>query len=755
MKHKFLPICLFVYWIIGLFLPQVTVADVSSGTNTSVMVPPKSTNYQLTIDTDTGYGPIAQGSDITYTITYGASSSAAFTTNDTLTVDFSQDTFDGVTPVADYVFNSATNAYGGAVPVVDLVNRKISWTISQMPPGTIDQIVTFKMKTNSSYIGSDKIPMITTAALSNQYATLQKSLTVTYGYHISPSLPTSTTPTPTPTSVPEVTPSITPPKVAPLAITDVKFSEITSTTTTLSLDTTRKTRLRAFYGLAPETLFQLATDATLSLSHNIQLTKLTPQTKYYLKVTTVDESGNSISSDIVTFTTAKPSTPAKIEQQSVVFVSGNNPLLNTNPSLPFAQVLLPKSQTYTVGLRVASPQNIKHIIAFVENAHVLGINNFTTNTSIWSAPMVEQQPGVFIAQLAAPATPGTYDVFAQVSDISGNITQTKIAEAIVYGPIKVLDATTQKGIDHARIFLSLYNQTKKTYEPILSSNIQENPIYTDQNGDATINTGAGKYKIEVSQYGYKAQTVYFTIDKSQMYPPVIALQNIGFSPYETSQFYTNTALDFVQSTVRTLQNVSNTPRFFKLVSILVLLSSVLLTFLLFLIRTKLSLIVIPLFIKHHTQKIGSVQGQILDAITRRPIALAVVAVSNKISHEILTTTTSNNKGIFYLKNEWTSSENNINILAQGYRTNKFAVNEALFPAIIYLHHNLVGGPLHHPFVAGLLSLAGSLFETLLVASLILEIFFIPTIGTVSLIFVGLSLFNVFLWILYQRERILF
>ena len=728
-------------------------ADISAGSQTTLLVPPRASDYQLSITNNVG-GSVPEDTTITYTVTYGALASAAVTANGTLTVNIGLNSLDGVTHVTDYVVGSATNAYGDAPPIVDLVNNTITWNIPNLPPGTTDQIVTFQLRTNGTYTQTNPVHITVPADFSNQYMTMpQQAITTNYVYRQPAPGPTST---PTPVLIPSITPTITiAPK--PLTIDVIKPLQISPSSVTLSIVTSKKTLLNAFYGVSPTGLFQLVSDTASKQTHTLQITKLNPETTYYLKITATDENGDIATSDVLRFITAKPSNPVSIDQQSVILVSGNNPLLTTNPSLPFAQVLIPYNKLYTIGLRIAAPQNVKQIVALVENAHVLAANTFSNvlESNTWSAPMIEQQPGIYIAQLSSPPTPSVYDVFAQISDKNGNLTQTKIAETIVYGPVKVVDKATGKGIEHARIFLSLYNTTKKAYEPIYNSDIQENPLYTDTNGIALINTGAGKYKVSISQYDYQTQILFFSIDKAHLTPPLIKLKHIGFTVGGFTQYYIDTITDFTNQLVAGIQDIQNTTRFFKLISLLVLASLIVVTFLLFLIRTRLSLVVIPLFLKHHVQRVGIVHGQILDAITHLPVALATVAISNKVSHEVLTTTLSNKSGVFYLDSKWVSSENNMNILAQGYRTNKFAINETVFPAVMYLRHNLVGGPFHHPIIAGLISLAGSFFETLLVASFILEIFFIPTIGIVSLLFVGLSLLNVFFWILYHRESILF
>lgn len=723
-------------------------ADITAGTNTSLVVPPKPPDYQFDLSANVGSGPISQGTDITYTITYGASISAALTTNFTLTADFSNDTTDGVTHVTDYVFNSATNAYGGATPIVDLVNRKITWNISQMPPGNIDQIVTFRLKTNSNYTGSNQIPIVVSTNFANQYVSLQKSLTITYGFHIFPSSPTST---PTPTPVPSITPTPPIPFIQPLAISAVQITEISANSLTLSIATSRKTRLRAFYGLSPTVRLQDISDTSLSTLHILQLTGLSPATKYYLQLTATDENYNSVTSDILIIQTAKSSAPLVINPNEATLVGSGN-LIATQTLSGFSKTLLSSNQVYSIALHLP-PASLKSIAAVVRNK-VLGVNTFTAAPSenIWSVPLIEKSPGLYVTQLAAPTTPGSYEVFIHAQDNNGNIIQAKIAEVIVYGPLTVIDATTKKPIDHARIFIYEYNTALHRYESDLYSQTQENPTFTDTNGHTNLTTGEGEYKVFVSQYGYRAKTLIFSLNATHTSLPTVELQPIGFSVIETLQDSTQTISDFGGQLFADVQNISGTSRFFKIVSTLVVLSLIFITFLLFLIRTRLSLMVIPLFIKHHATKNGSVHGQLLDEITRKGIALAAIAVCKKDTQEVLATTISNAKGIFYLNSAWVSSDNILRVLAQGYGPNEFAINDDLFPAVIYLHHNGVGGPLHNPFVANIFDFVGMLFETVLILSLIFEIFFIRTIGLWGIIFTLISLGNLLLYYFYQKEK---
>jgi len=57
--------------------------------------------------------------------------------------------------VVNYLANSA-NSYRGAVPIIDLINRKITWNISSIEAGS-DNNLYFKLKTNQNYTGANKV----------------------------------------------------------------------------------------------------------------------------------------------------------------------------------------------------------------------------------------------------------------------------------------------------------------------------------------------------------------------------------------------------------------------------------------------------------------------------------------------------------------------------------------------------------------------------------------------------------------------
>lgn len=97
-----------------------------------------------------------QDTTLTYQITYGTTLSNSV--NFTLVANWSLGTISGsgspTVEIVDYVVGSATSGYGSATPVIDPVNRTITWTINSFPANTTNQTVTFKLATNNNYTGT-------------------------------------------------------------------------------------------------------------------------------------------------------------------------------------------------------------------------------------------------------------------------------------------------------------------------------------------------------------------------------------------------------------------------------------------------------------------------------------------------------------------------------------------------------------------------------------------------------------------------
>ena len=82
-----------------------------------------------------GNGSFTQGTELTYRIVYGSylNTSTGITVQAEWDLGIIQGSTIPTEDILDYVVGSASNAYNNTTPVVDTVNRTISWTINSIP----------------------------------------------------------------------------------------------------------------------------------------------------------------------------------------------------------------------------------------------------------------------------------------------------------------------------------------------------------------------------------------------------------------------------------------------------------------------------------------------------------------------------------------------------------------------------------------------------------------------------------------------
>jgi len=164
-------------------------------------VPSQVSSLPISIESVTTGSQFSQNTTLDYKITYGSLASSAIPL--TIQAQWSQGTIEGSpTPsvdIVDYVIGSASDAYGGATAIVDTVNNTITWTIPSFPGNTVDQTVTFSLKTNTSYTGASSVSFdVSARAISGSTVTPDQTVTQTYLY--SAPAASASTPTPTPTA---------------------------------------------------------------------------------------------------------------------------------------------------------------------------------------------------------------------------------------------------------------------------------------------------------------------------------------------------------------------------------------------------------------------------------------------------------------------------------------------------------------------------------------------------------------------------
>jgi hypothetical protein len=248
-------------------------------------VPPLATNFPVTIDTS-ATSPIAQDSEIPVTITYGSGQSTSSPLTITANWDKGVVQSDPQTQVdmLEYVDQSATNAYGNTVPTVDLVNKTITWNISVFPGNLQNQTLSFKLRTNSAYVGSKDVSLNINAQVTAPITGGQVSVGRTYKYVAIPTAAATTS-----------TASIQ----TPNTYSALTLSQITNNSVTLFVSGANNFSATLLYGLSPKNLSQKIFLTDPKLFQTFQISNLLANTQYYFEIVMVDiNTGTSSQSDI-------------------------------------------------------------------------------------------------------------------------------------------------------------------------------------------------------------------------------------------------------------------------------------------------------------------------------------------------------------------------------------------------------------------------------------------------------------------------
>lgn len=737
----------------------------------SASVPPQASNFQFTAATtyDPKVSPVTQSTTLEYVITYGASSSAGFDVPATITADWrSSDAMTNVR-ILDYVPGSASNAYGNTPPVIDLENRTITWDIPVLPAGKTNQTVKFDLKTNSNYTGDGEIKFTVKATMNNQYVTMpQQTVTRVYKYKKDSGGSTTTT-----TSTPTTTTTTAPPPAAPVQpalpqITNASFTSISDGNATLLIDTATPVKARISYGTSSRSLSSSLTTAEYALRTLLTLDDLLPNTNYYLRLLLTDQEGRERTSETFTFRTAERSTPPDLEENIIVLTSNGNILVSDiqRANAAYQIALLTPDSDYEFTYAMRNKIALNSIEAVVRNK-VLGITDqvYAQAPQTITIPMREKSPSVYVASLRT-LSPGTFEVSVRITDENGNITEQKVTELKVIPHLSVIDKETNEPISDSRVFFTRYNGTTGQYEPLsqeLFKNIP-NPSYTDISGLVRVNLPQGKYQAHLSAFGYDPTTVDFTLgtNPGEEFPQVLLEKNQA-NLVNYIQYYLTALGDIFTNIQIVTSNLAFSVRFFNLLATFILIVTIGITFVLFSIRTRVYLRHILPFFTHHvktiTQKhpLGTFCATITDEDGRR-IKGALISVLDDATGELLTSIASNTIGICYLFNPKEHKNLKLLIIKQGYQPKTVAVESDIANTPEGLTIVLKRG--HKPSNAALAgtwslveAVAGRFFEVSLFVSFLLELFFLSIYGfTKTLPFFVLSIFNLILWIFYQREK---
>jgi hypothetical protein len=741
----------------------------SNQISVTASVDPQISDLPITLESLDSGTQFSQNTTLSYRITYGTTTTVAIPL--TIQAEWSEGTIQGnPTPSVDllgYVTGSATNSYGSTAPVIDTVNRTITWTISSIPANTTGRTVTFKLKTNSAYTGSLPVAFTVSArAVSRTTTTPDQTTDQKYLYN-NGSSSTSATSTPTP--------SPTPTTSLQLFFTGVAVNTISDANATIYVSLNKKANVFIKYGTNIRSLSKSTKQYIGNSQYIVTIPSLNPATDYYFEVFAIDNAGTNASSDIYTFTTAQISAPTVVEPNSIIVTSHNNVIFDTQSATSSSTknakaintVLVPQNTNFQFKFSINSKKAIKKIKLVLrktitnKNA-VLAANTeenlytYETDTNIITQ---ELEPGVYSGVLSTNLDRGEYEIIAVIEDAQGNISQQILTQIKISNSFTVQDRSNEP-IEGARVFLYIYNKTEKVYIPISPTFLNvKNPSFSNNKGVADFVLPRGFYKAVVSDIKYKDKTVFFSIREDQYSRyPIIHLEKGDVTLVSLIRYYTRSFNEvFLVSTLDYVNALTGSIRFFDLISTLTMSFFILITLFAFSLRHNIPLnsVVSHFFylLNHKTRNKRYINGAVFDQYNK-PVVSANVYLTLAEKEQIIQSTKTNSKGeFFFAKQDGTFQ---LMVMKKGYKpTPQLDYEEKADVAFkILMHRKDVRFTLLEKSVNIFSAAFGMSFEFFAIWSLAFEVLFIYSFGLFrTLPFLAISLLNITLWTLYLRHKI--
>lgn len=746
----------------------VPILDSDSVTvNAAVGIKPENLLFDLSSPSGTNF---SQNSIIDYEITYGQN--APFAIAPTITVSWGLGEITntgGQVEVLHYVHGSATNAFSNTPPVIDLINRTITWTISSLPANTTNKTIRFKLATNSEYTGPNKVNMQVSGRIS--YRAVSSPLDIvgqTYQYSVTPA---------TPTPIPNPTPK---PKSDPFTFTDVGLKSISSSQAEITVTTSKFSKISLSYGSSSRSLPNKVTSLNLLKTHNLIIDNLSEGKPYYFRLEAISDDNRRLVSDIFTFKTASTSEKVELSSSSVVLASGNVILYASSQDRKNGVVplnVLPKEKTIDLKLTIPDSAPLKQIQTFFVDNSVLGINNLQEEEiGANQIIMTELSEGEYLGKLMLPSKLGIFRVLGRIIDYKGNVSEETLASIKVVEPLKIVDERLNP-VENARVHIHFYNPKLHIFEQISSQMTSiMNPTFSEADGVVNLILPKGKYKAVVDALGFEERTVEFDLDSANegVYP-TITIKRQPFSIVSFAKYHYTTALDLLHAVRFYARGFAQSNRLFDLLSLLIISLFIYLVFRSISVLKHIKLTLLPRYFKDEFNKasfllrnklrkksladgeeISTITGSIIDFQTKTPIRQAQISLLDN-SQKIINQTLSNIKGHFSIgllgmdsysllvtkkgyeaKNlegsiEDKSSQNPLKVSLEKHETK---VEQATKTVKVIFWDWLSSG-----------------VEMLVIFCIVMSLFYITTIGAKALPLLVIALINHFLWLVILKREV--
>ncbi len=431
--------------------------------------------------------------------------------------------------VVSYVIGSATDADDNTVPIIDLQNKLITWSIPSLASSVTYHEISYTLQVRSTFPTASQISMNASATLTAFNMVLaQDTLPFSFLQSITPTptpsqAPASATHTPTPIigtgiSVTPASVSITPTEVPSNSyIKKVNLVEITSSSSTVLIESNNPVKIHVAYGTDQAKLSTHLDITEYHLLHKISLSNLQSDTTYYMTLTAIDKNGNTITSDIMTFKTTISTATFTLKPEQITLSTDQSPLSSPNTLI----LVIPFNKPLKITINTPPSHAVSYMTARFEHKDVLGITSAKRNTPVEETRFIEVLPGTYAAEILSPPSIGTYELVLTVHDIYGSYFLVPLPHTIMIShPMQVQDKTKHP-IEGAAVTISKYEPHVKSFSSL--STVLTITQQSDEQGYVNVMLPIGRYIAEVSAPGYTKLSYNFTIDELHSSYPIVEL----------------------------------------------------------------------------------------------------------------------------------------------------------------------------------------------------------------------------------------
>ncbi len=483
-------------------------------TITGIILPPAS-DYSVQVQGDDGGSTLSQNTAITYTVTYG--STYDFATPLTLQATWPLGTLEGgsspTVEFVEYVAGSASNAYGGTTPVIDVQARTITWTIPSLPGNTTGQTVSFQLKTIASYQGSSTLTGVVQARITDPIATADSEATITYRFVPSIAPEQGDTDDDGEESSDQddpASPVATPQPQQPLNFVTYELIGVENTSATFRVVLTHPSAVVAQYGTSPNALIN-TTNSQLATTHKVALSNLQPGTTYFVRFALSD----GTQSELLQFTTAQaefnPSVVSvQLASDGLFFWSGA-----ANAQSP---LLFPTGWPLEITLSLEDDAHTNTITIYAAG---------TQGTTEYATTLTRTQPGIWIGRVPELQRTGLTSFWATVTTSTGLLKQVPLFNLSLGSQFQVIDDSTGQPIERARLEMYSKDPVTQIFTWLAAPEfLLQNPLYTTADGRLPIALPPADYRFEISALGYTSQQIDFSLLNTETFP-IVRLERGG------------------------------------------------------------------------------------------------------------------------------------------------------------------------------------------------------------------------------------